>query len=53
VELGEERRRVIYEGDEEGLRKVRERDKRGEEGKGKGVDYSKVRRYDMVAKRIW
>ncbi|KIV98812.1 uncharacterized protein PV09_09426 [Verruconis gallopava] len=53
VELGDERRKVIYEGDEKGLQKARERDKGTEEGKGKAVDYSRVRRYDMVAKRIW
>lgn len=55
VEVGEERRKVIYEGDGEGLRKVREKERKGEEARRKGteVDYGRVRRYDMVAKRIW
>ena len=53
VEVGEERRNVIYEGDEEGLRKIRGRDARDKEGKAKVVDYGRVKRYDMVAKRIW
>jgi hypothetical protein len=53
VELGEERRAAIYGDDEEGLRKVRERDRKNEAGKAKVVDYGKIRRYDMVAKRIW
>jgi hypothetical protein len=53
VEVGEERRRTVYEGDEAGLRKVKERERKGEGEKGREVDYGRIRRYDMVAKRIW
>lgn len=58
VEVDEEKRRWIYEGDEEGLAKLRERDARGREereGKreGKGDRLDGVGRYMMAAKRIW
>ncbi|KAF2421175.1 DUF747-domain-containing protein [Tothia fuscella] len=63
TEVDEEKRRWIYRDDEVGLEKLRERDRRGErerergkegkEGKGSGVDFGRVMRYDMVAKRIW
>ncbi|MCJ1477754.1 hypothetical protein MMC13_006427 [Lambiella insularis] len=56
VEVDEEKRRWIYEDDKEGLRRV-ERRERGEKGGGEGREREKgfggVRRYDMVAKRIW
>lgn len=62
VEVGEERRGVIYEEDEAGLRAVREREWKGREraereerrgGKGDGDRLEGVERYAMVAKRIW
>ena len=55
VEVGDERRKVIYEDDREGLVRVREKERKVEETKRRGeeVDYGRVRRYDMVAKRIW
>ena len=56
TELGEEKRRVIYEDDPAGARRLRERDRAaekvptaGKDGKGLGG----VARYSMVAKRIW
>lgn len=55
VEIGDDRRRLIYEDDKEGLKKMRERERKTEEkAKEKGDDgLSKVMRYEMVAKRIW
>ncbi|KAI1472779.1 DUF747-domain-containing protein [Daldinia caldariorum] len=55
VEVGEDRRKWIYEDDKEGLKKMRERERKTEEKfKEKGDDgLSKVMRYEMVAKRIW
>ncbi|KAI1387134.1 DUF747-domain-containing protein [Hypoxylon trugodes] len=55
VEIGDDRRKWIYEDDKEGLKKMRERERKGEEKfKEKGDDgLSKVVRYEMVAKRIW
>jgi len=74
VEMGEDRRRWIYEDDAEGLKGLREREARGREkererregvrevmketngnkegGKRPG-GLGSVRRYSMVAKRIW
>lgn len=60
VETGDERRKIIYEGDPEGLKAMREREAKGkkkeegEEAKAKGnKDFEGVERYRMVAKRIW
>lgn len=57
VELGDDRRRWIYADDPDGLKKVRDRDKKMEERREKGGDGEKdlsgVMRYEMVAKRIW
>ncbi|KAI1102711.1 DUF747-domain-containing protein [Jackrogersella minutella] len=55
VEIGDDRRKWIYENDKEGLKKMRERERKTEEKfKEKGDDgLSKVMRYEMVAKRIW
>ncbi|KAI0835025.1 DUF747-domain-containing protein [Hypoxylon sp. FL0890] len=55
VEIGEDRRKWIYEDDKDGLKKMRERERKAEEKfKEKGDDgLSKVVRYEMVAKRIW
>lgn len=55
TELGDDKRRWIYEDDAEGLRKMRDREKdtREKEAKGEGKSLGSVERYAMVAKRIW
>ena len=55
VEVGDERRAWIYADDPEGLRALRERDMRAKSGGkgGKMAGIEGVRRYEMVAKRIW
>ncbi|KAI4169752.1 MAG: hypothetical protein LQ343_005493 [Gyalolechia ehrenbergii] len=57
VEVDEDKRRWIYRDDKEGGRRAREREERGKGvgGGGGGGDagFGKVRRYSMVAKRIW
>ena len=59
VELGEDRRKTIFEGDEAGLKAVRERDQRFREAEGKArgkgeVDLERVMRYNLGSgKRIW
>lgn len=55
VEVGDERRAWIYADDPDGLRALRERDQRAKAGKGgkSGGGIEGVRRYEMVAKRIW
>ncbi|KAI5859264.1 DUF747-domain-containing protein [Durotheca rogersii] len=55
VEIGDDRRRWLYEDDQDGLKKMRERERKTEEKfKEKGDDgLSKVVRYEMIAKRIW
>lgn len=55
VEVGEDRRRWIFGDDPEGLRKIRERDKRNKEKeeREKDKDFSGVMRYEMIARRIW
>ena len=53
VEVGGERRRWIFGDDPEGLKKVRDKERR-ETGKGKKeTDLNSIVRYEMVAKRIW
>ena len=60
VEVDQDKRRWIYEDDPEGLRALQEREDRDrakrerDKEKGLGVDYfDKVKRYEMVGKRIW
>ena len=56
VEVGDERRRVIYEDDKEGLRALREKEAKArekDERVAKGDKLQGVERYAMVAKRIW
>ncbi|TPX13648.1 uncharacterized protein E0L32_005851 [Thyridium curvatum] len=56
VEVGDERRRWLYDDDAEGLRKSRERERRATEGgggRGGEKDLGSVKRYEMIAKRIW
>lgn len=53
VEVGEERRRWLFQGDPAGLQKVRDRERK-DPGKGKKeTDLSTITRYEMIAKRIW
>lgn len=49
VQVSEGARRTIYEGDAEGLRRLRE--KEGKEKSGRKLEG--VSRYEMIAKRIW
>ena len=54
TEVDEDKRGWIYGDDEEGLRKLRQKEKEGRDReKDGGKDYSGVLRYSMVAKRIW
>ncbi|ETN39139.1 uncharacterized protein HMPREF1541_05362 [Cyphellophora europaea CBS 101466] len=60
VEVDEDKRRWIYDDDAGGLRALQEREERDkmkrdrEREKGVGVDsFDKVKRYEMIAKRIW
>ncbi|KAI1278187.1 DUF747-domain-containing protein [Xylaria sp. FL0933] len=55
VEIGDDRRKWIYEDDPEGLKRMRDRERKTQEKlKEKGDDgLAKVVRYEMVAKRIW
>lgn len=54
VEVDDDKRRWIYMDDMEGGRKAREREERLKEMQEiGGGDFGKVRRYSMVAKRIW
>jgi Eukaryotic membrane protein family len=53
VEVGEDKRRWIYEEDPEGLKKLWEREQRERERDAKGRGFGGVERYSMVAKRIW
>lgn len=55
VEVTDDVRRAVHEGDEEGVRKAREAERKGRE-KDMNPDMASmdtVMRYDMVAKRIW
>lgn len=57
VEVGDERRKVIYADDPDGLKRMRERERKGDQMAKKmemGDDgLEKVTRYEMIAKRIW
>ncbi|KIX95685.1 uncharacterized protein Z520_08392 [Fonsecaea multimorphosa CBS 102226] len=56
VEVDDDKRRWIYEDDPAGLKALREREEKDKKNKerGNGVEsFDKVRRYEMVAKRIW
>jgi hypothetical protein len=60
VEVDEDKRRWVYDDDPDGLRALQEREERDrskrekDREKGIGVDsFDKVKRYEMVAKRIW
>ena len=56
VEVDEDKQRWIYEDDIEGLKALKERQDRDRVKKEKGTGetaFDKVKRYEMVAKRIW
>ncbi|OBT55541.1 hypothetical protein VE04_04275 [Pseudogymnoascus sp. 24MN13] len=53
VELGEEKRNIIYEDDPEGAKQLKDREKKWAEQAKQQTDFDKVTRYEMVAKRIW
>jgi hypothetical protein len=57
VDVDEEKRRMIYDDDPEGLKRLRERDEKGrkkeEVERESGTGFGHVSRYAMVAKRIW
>ncbi|KAF2091427.1 DUF747-domain-containing protein [Saccharata proteae CBS 121410] len=55
VEVEDDKKRWIYADDPDGLRALREREVKAKEKeeKGTGVGLGGVKRYDMVAKRIW
>lgn len=57
VDVDEEKRKWIYEGDGEGLRQIRERDEKSRRKEAvereRGTSFGHVSRYAMVAKRIW
>ncbi|ERF69469.1 hypothetical protein EPUS_07284 [Endocarpon pusillum Z07020] len=56
VEVDDDKRRWIYEDDAEGARQLKEREEREKirraRGSGEGA-FDRVKRYEMVAKRIW
>jgi hypothetical protein len=53
VEVGDEKNRWVYSDDPDGLRKLKEREQRDKNGKDSVFNFDSVRRYDMIAKRIW
>ena len=58
VEVGDEKRRWIYDDDDKGLKDLKEKEAKGKERErvkeGKGEDgLKRVERYSMAAKRIW
>lgn len=57
VQVGDDRRKLLYADDPEGLKRMRDREKKGEQA-GKKMEIGddgleKVTRYEMIAKRIW
>lgn len=57
VEVDDDKKRIIYEGDEEGMRKLKERERKMEKAKDAGdtAEFGGVLRYSLSAKskRIW
>lgn len=57
IEVDDEKKKIIYESDLEGRKAMQEREKKAAEkekaGDKKGVDFERVTRYEMAAKRIW
>ncbi|CAG8113788.1 unnamed protein product [Penicillium salamii] len=52
VEVGEEKRKLIYADDPDGLRRVKEKEDK-DKGKDKELNVDHVQRYEMIAKKIW
>lgn len=52
VELGDEKRRWIFADDPEGLRSVKEKEEK-DQGKKGDLNIDHVKRYEMIAKKIW
>ena len=53
VEVGEDKRRWIYEDDPDALRELRAKETRGRKTSEKGDKLDSIERYKMAAKRIW
>lgn len=57
IEVDDEKKRIIYEADPEGLKAMKERERKQADKEraagNKGVDFEKVTRYEMAGKRIW
>jgi hypothetical protein len=56
VEVDDDKRRWIYDDDPQGLKGWKDREEKDKKTKerGNGVEsFEKVKRYEMVAKRIW
>ncbi|KAJ5347201.1 hypothetical protein MYU51_004455 [Penicillium brevicompactum] len=52
VEVGEEKRKLIYADDPDGLRRVKEKEEK-DKNKDKELNVDHVQRYEMIAKKIW
>ncbi|KAJ5928808.1 hypothetical protein N7466_007764 [Penicillium verhagenii] len=52
VEVGDDKRKLIYGDDMEGLRRVKEKEDK-DKNKDKDLKIDHVQRYEMVAKKIW
>ncbi|KAJ5550058.1 hypothetical protein N7535_001999 [Penicillium sp. DV-2018c] len=52
VEVGEEKRKLIYADDPEGLRRVKEKEEK-DKSKDEVFSVDHVQRYEMIAKKIW
>jgi hypothetical protein len=53
VEVGDEKRRLIYADDLDGLRRVKEKEEKDKKSKDKEFNVDHVQRYEMIAKKIW
>lgn len=52
VEVGEEKRGLIYADDPDGLRRIKEKEER-DKSKDQELNIDYVQRYEMIAKKIW
>jgi hypothetical protein len=52
VEVGDEKRNLIYADDPDGLRRVKEKEEK-DKSKEKEFNVDHVQRYEMIAKKIW
>ena len=53
VEVGDEKRRLIYADDPDGLRRLKEKEEKDTKSKDKELNVDHVQRYEMIAKKIW